>query len=278
MSTNPPKSDGDTDAQHAIDNHRAYVGNERDYDFLGASQFRLLCALGLRENHRLLDLGCGSLRAGRLFIAYLRPGHYYGIEPNPWLIDSAIEEEVSSGLVELKQPTFAHNSDFAVDGFGVEFDFILAQSIFSHTEIDLTRTALSNFRKSLKPGGRCLMTFAVGNATFPGTDWVYPKTVSYPRALIRQLASECDLDVVELDWFHPRQRWFLMVAKGDRLPTATELDMLSGVVLYDRKLSVSASAMGRRARSISLYYKYSILPRLRRVQGWLRGRKHRGHV
>lgn len=278
MSTNRQKNDGDTDTQHAIDNHRAYVGNERDYDFLGASQFRLLCALGLREHHRLLDLGCGSLRAGRLFIPYLKTGHYYGIEPNPWLIERAIAEEVSAGLVELKQPHFAHNSDFAVDGFGVKFDFILAQSIFSHTEIELTRTALKNFRQALTPGGRCVVTFAVGHASFPGTDWVYPKTVSYPRTLIRQLADACDLDSTELNWFHPRQRWFLMVAKGDRLPRTSELDMLNGVVLYDPKLSVSASLIGRNARRVSLYYKYSILPRLRRVQGWLRGRKHRGHV
>lgn len=53
--------------------YRGYVGPEAQYDLMGATQFRLLCTLGLREHHTLLDFGCGSLRAGRLFIPYLLP-------------------------------------------------------------------------------------------------------------------------------------------------------------------------------------------------------------
>jgi hypothetical protein len=54
--------------------YKDYVGLPSRYDFMGATQFRLLCALGLRANHTLLDFGCGSLRAGRLFIVYLNEG------------------------------------------------------------------------------------------------------------------------------------------------------------------------------------------------------------
>ena len=40
------------------DNHyMAYVGPPTQYDFMGATQFRLLCTLGLRAHHYLLDLG-----------------------------------------------------------------------------------------------------------------------------------------------------------------------------------------------------------------------------
>jgi len=75
----------------AGDNHyMAYVGPPTQYDFMGATQFRLLCTLDLRANHYLLDFGCGSLRAGRLFISYLDEGRYFGIEPNKWLIEDAI--------------------------------------------------------------------------------------------------------------------------------------------------------------------------------------------
>ncbi|MHC4422967.1 MAG: hypothetical protein ACYS1E_20600, partial [Planctomycetota bacterium] len=56
------------------EHYMAYVGPPDRYDLMGASQFRLLCTLGLRAPHRLLDFGCGSLRAGRLFIPYLNPG------------------------------------------------------------------------------------------------------------------------------------------------------------------------------------------------------------
>ena len=62
--------------------YRAYVGPLDRYDFMGASQFRLLTSLGLRAEHKLLDFGCGSLRSGKLLIPYFNAGNYYGQEPN----------------------------------------------------------------------------------------------------------------------------------------------------------------------------------------------------
>jgi hypothetical protein len=56
--------------------YRSYVGPSDEYDIMGATQFNLLTSLGLRENHTLLDFGCGSLRAGRLFITYLTKSRY----------------------------------------------------------------------------------------------------------------------------------------------------------------------------------------------------------
>jgi len=88
----------------AGDNHyMAYVGPSTQYDFMGASQFRLLSTLGLRANHSLLDFGCGSLRAGRLFLTYLDEGSYFGIEPNKWLIEDAIKNQIGKDLATLKK-------------------------------------------------------------------------------------------------------------------------------------------------------------------------------
>ena len=81
----------------------AFVGPPTQYDFMGATQFRLLTSLGLRANHHLLDFGCGSLRAGKLFIVYLSKGHYFGIEPNKWLIEDAINNQVGKDLIGLKK-------------------------------------------------------------------------------------------------------------------------------------------------------------------------------
>ena len=62
--------------------YRAYVGPPEDYDLVAAMTFNLLTTLGLRQHHSLLDVGCGSLRIGRLLIPYLNRGKYFGIEPN----------------------------------------------------------------------------------------------------------------------------------------------------------------------------------------------------
>ena len=149
----------------AGDNHyMAYVGPPTQYDFMGATQFRLLSTLGLRANHSLLDFGCGSLRAGRLFLTYLDEGAYFGIEPNKWLIEDAIKNQIGKDLATLKKPHFDHNGDFKTDVFSQQFDFIIAQSIFSHTGSDLITTALSNFKESLKPNGLIAATFIEGNS------------------------------------------------------------------------------------------------------------------
>ena len=97
--------------------HRTYVGGG-DYDLKGAMQLTLLYSLGLRAEHRLLDIGCGSLRAGRFIIPYLNAGGYTGLEPNTWLIDEAIEKEIGRDVLDIKKPIFVNNDQFDVSGVG----------------------------------------------------------------------------------------------------------------------------------------------------------------
>src|SRR5437667_11270715 len=98
--------------------YRAYVGPPERYDVMAATQFHLLTSLGLRDFHTLLDIGCGSLRLGRLAIPYLRPGRYHGLEPNRWLVDEGISRECGGDLVRIKQPSFRHDDDFSLTRFG----------------------------------------------------------------------------------------------------------------------------------------------------------------
>ena len=127
---------------------------------------------GHRASLTSWDVGCGSLRAGRLFISYLDKGRYFGIEPNKWLVDEAIENNIGKDLVQIKEPRFDYNSDFSSDVFSEKFDFIIAQSIFSHTGNDLTRIALLNFKKSLRPDGIVVLTFIEGFHDFTGDGWI----------------------------------------------------------------------------------------------------------
>ena len=77
-------------------------------------QFNLLTFLGLREHHYLLDVGCGSLRGGRLFISYLLTGRYFGIEPNRQLIKDGIENELGEGIIPVKRPVFSHDEKLSI--------------------------------------------------------------------------------------------------------------------------------------------------------------------
>lgn len=223
-------------------NYKAYVGPESLFDFMGASQFRLLCSLGLRAHHTLLDIGCGSLRAGKLFINYLDEGNYYGIEPNKWLIEEAIKNEVGNDLIKIKKPHFDYNNGFDTKVFSREFDFIVAQSIFSHASYELVRIALHNSKDSLKRDGILAANFALGKENSQGTRWVYPELVNYYQATIRHLAKEAGFFMVRIPWYHPRLTWYLLTKEKDRLPRRAMLHHLSGAVLYDNAFLESWSA------------------------------------
>jgi hypothetical protein len=171
----------------AGDHHyMAYVGPPTQYDFMGATQFRLLCTLGLRANHYLCDFGCGSLRAGRLFLSYLDEGKYYGVKPSKWLIEEAIKNQIGEGLVSIKKPTFDYNESFSVS-FSIKFDFIIAQSIFSHTDRDLVGVALRNFGEALKDDGIIAATFVESSKDFEVNGWVYPDCVNYRPSTVKSV-------------------------------------------------------------------------------------------
>jgi SAM-dependent methyltransferase len=109
--------------------HRAYVGPPDFYDRLGAMQFSLLTLLGMREHHRVLDVGCGSLRVGRLLIPFLQEERYYGIDPNRWLIEDAMKYEIAGEAIQNKKPTFLFDGSLTLSHFMVRFDYLLAISI-----------------------------------------------------------------------------------------------------------------------------------------------------
>lgn len=224
--------------------YQAYVGPPTQYDFMGATQFRLLCTLGLRANHRVLDFGCGSLRAGRLLISYLDRACYYGIEPNRWLIEEAVDKQIGRAAVELKQPRFDHNAEFDASVFDTEFDFIVAQSIFSHTGQDLVLQGLESFRRALDPGGIIAVTFNHGEQDCDGSGWYYPdqpgnRKVAYRPETILAFAREVGLKIVPIPWYHPRQHWYLLALDEMRLPGEDMMQHLTGAVLFDPDFAAS---------------------------------------
>jgi hypothetical protein len=122
VSANEEDADGDelTAGQMPGDfpAHRAYVGKPDEWDLVAARQVTLLLAAGLRDNHLLADVGCGSLRAGRMLIPYLHPEHYFGVDPNGWLVEEGIEHELGRDLVRIKRPTFRFVDDFSLSTAG----------------------------------------------------------------------------------------------------------------------------------------------------------------
>ncbi len=187
--------------------YRAYVGPPQDYDFVAAMTFNLATTVGLRQHHRLLDIGCGSLRLGRLFIPYLNVGNYVGIEPNAWLVEEGIRNEIGESQLSLKKPLLVTGDTPAELRGSGPFDYAVAQSVFSHCGIPLIRGWLCGMAPLLASSGVLLATYLPADKDSEVTGWVYPGCVEYRESTMRGLAEEAGLRFVPLDWGHPRQSW-----------------------------------------------------------------------
>ena len=194
--------------------YRAYIGPPSDYDLVSAMVFNLLTCAGLRQHHKVLDIGCGSLRNGRLLIPYLNRGKYYGIEPNEWLVKDGISNEIGNDLVTIKQPAFSFKASMEDFPEPLEVDFALAQSIFSHTGKDLFEQWLRELAFHLKPSGALFGTFLIGDNDFEGNGWIYPSCVLFTPETVQAIANANGLEFLMLNWHHPRQKWAAFYKPG----------------------------------------------------------------
>jgi SAM-dependent methyltransferase len=193
--------------------YRAYVGPPKFYDLISAMSFNLLTSIGLRQHHRIIDIGCGSLRIGRLLIPYLNPKHYIGIEPNKWLVRDGIVNEIGKDLVKIKRPFFSFHDSMLEFRKPLNLDYAIAQSIFSHCGKDLVRQWLSQASFHLKENGALVATFITGNKDFEGNGWVYPGCVNYRTETMAELARESEFDFCLIDWAHPGQQTWALFSK-----------------------------------------------------------------
>ena len=126
---------------------------------IGRMQFDYLVGHGLKPEHRMLEIGCGNLRAGRLFIDHLDAGNYYGIDISPAILMEAQRTLAREGL-QSKLPHLALVADltFAFLPAG-HFDVVHAHSVFSHSPLPVIDECLANVGRVLAPGGWFDFTF-----------------------------------------------------------------------------------------------------------------------
>ena len=195
--------------------HRARVGPKEFFDIIGAQQFCVLVGQGLRERHRLLDVGCGCLRGGRFLIPYLGRGNYCGLEPNRELLDAGIAIELGRGMAHFKRPEFHYFDDFRLSRIPVAFDYVLAQSILSHAGCDLVPVIFSEAFQVLAGGGAFVATWFDGASDMTDGGWYPGRIIVYTASTIARWALAAGFSRLDvLDVRHPMgQMWF--VARKD---------------------------------------------------------------
>jgi hypothetical protein len=140
--------------------HRAYVGGDGvNWEKIGRLQFNFLVAQGLRPQHVLVDIACGSLRGGVLYIPYLNSGNYLGMDISADLIKAGVDSELGQTLFEIKRPELIVSDSFEFAKFSRQPDFAIAQSLFTHLVGPDICLCMKNLRRFAKNNTRFFATF-----------------------------------------------------------------------------------------------------------------------
>ena len=199
--------------------HRGAVGGL--WDEMGLLQRDFLVGQGLAPDMRFLDVGCGSLRAGRLLVPYLDPGNYYGIDIGAEIIEAGYERELDDeARARLPLSNLRMTDRFDAD-FGVGFDMAIAQSVFTHVSLNHIRLCLHRLGKVMNPGGRFFATFNMRVQDYPidGTWGRYHTERNvfwYYRRDLRYAAEGTPFSFRYIgEWGHPRKQ---KIVEYTRLP------------------------------------------------------------
>src|SRR5690625_3522502 len=208
-----------TDQQIAAGKHRSFVGG--GWDEIGKHQLDFLISKGLRPDHRFLDVGCGSFRAGRHLIDYLDPGNYYGFDINHAVLEAGYEHELTDAQRERLPVGNVHSTDRFDADFGVEFDMAIAQSVFTHVSLNHIRLCMYRVAKVMKPGGKFYATFNERPAGFP-VDGLQRKRATernpfwYYRRDLRWASGFAPWEFRYIgDWGHPRKQKIVELTRLD---------------------------------------------------------------
>jgi SAM-dependent methyltransferase len=129
----------------------------------GQMQFSYLVGHGLVPASRMLEIGCGNLRAGRFFIGYLDPGNYYGIDISPEVLFSA-QQVLAENELQDKVPRLTVTKDLALAFLPAQyFDVVNANSVFTHCPIEIIEECFAHVGRVMAPGAFFDFTFYRSN-------------------------------------------------------------------------------------------------------------------
>lgn len=169
----------------------------------GQSMFQRLVNLGLREDHVLVDYGCGTLRVGVHAIKYLGQGAYWGLDIAEFLLEEG-RALIGKDLIGQKRPNLRVISPESVEEAAVaRADFLLSSAVIIHVHPDELAEYVSNVMRIIGHNGQAILTAKCAREEtlqYAGRSWAH----SYPlldRAFADSggRASVLEKEVLETD-------------------------------------------------------------------------------
>jgi cyclopropane fatty-acyl-phospholipid synthase-like methyltransferase len=197
------------------------------WDAIGRLQFEFVRDRGLKPAQRLLDVGCGPLRGGLHFIDYLDPGNYYGIDINRSRVEAGYLELRNAGL-DGRDAHLAVIGDFDAGEFGVDFDSVIAISLFTHLFANHVVRCMKQSARLMKPSASFYATY------FEAPESAYLFDLGHPGGIvshfdadpfhysfeeISQMAATAGLIARPIGfWGHPRGQAIVELVREDATP------------------------------------------------------------
>ena len=189
------------------------------WDEIGLLQFEFMKKQGLHLSHKLIDVGCGSLRGGVHFIDYLEPNGYYGLDINQSLLDAGWNKELAPKNLhdKIDKTHLLASDDFQFEAFQTDFDYAISVSLFTHLTFNSILRCLVKLKPCLKEGTRYFTTFFLVEDGRPPeepqpqpdglTSYCGKDPYNYTRLDLQRLAEDSGLGLHIIgDWNHPRNQ------------------------------------------------------------------------
>jgi hypothetical protein len=117
-----------------------------EYEELGRSLFSKMKSYGLGPDDICADYGCGTLRVGRHVIQYLKPGAYWGLDIDQFLLDEG-RNLLGEALSEGKRPNLRVISPESIAAAAAaQPAMVFSAKVLSHVHPDEVGYFIGNLR------------------------------------------------------------------------------------------------------------------------------------
>jgi ABC-2 type transport system ATP-binding protein len=202
--------------------HRRAMGGRWDTE--GPRQLAFLREQGLKPADRLLELGCGSLRAGVALLQYLDAAAYVGVDTDQTLIDAAVAIELPRARIDPNRGQFLVGDARDLSAVEGSFDVILAVGLLQSLPTEgVARTFAAAIRR-LAPRGRFFAAYfeAPSAASLepierPGPCWSHFDQPPYHHDFetLRRLADACGGVAERMgEWGDPHGQMMMVIRRA----------------------------------------------------------------
>lgn len=185
------------------DKKHASLGSDLKPERLASARwtFARLVKLGIHPSDVVVDYGCGTLRVGRLFIDFLDPDKYIGLDIDERILEAA-SQSLSPDIHALKRPTLEVINSLAVERAAARRPrWLLAKGVVQHVPPKGLPEFFGNISQLVRWGGTAIVVarFSKRARVISTKSWLHSRAELEAIAAVNGLGPTSLRLVADLD-------------------------------------------------------------------------------